>query len=493
MLKYIGPFFRMNIISREEICSQLFHLSKEAVKAICLNSKCGIVSSFKSSRKSHSTNDISTLNQFSPLLCVYEKSSPIYVHNKTSYGFDEATFKKNIDPGTNALMTLCLLNLSDYYSHFNKLQRDNNSLNKPYGIICKKQLDFYTSHLRNSEGIFVKKKNISEDNSKGFNLVDKNKDFDFSNQAFMMNAYYLYYLYFNDDPISNDYKEFSTQILDMLYDFKDELYNISFQDGCKVLLALNIYFNYSKLEKAKKIIIDLTDFLINKFQEKDYYASAIDDCCLFAIVLKDSFKHTNIVAFNEKGDEILEKLEELYNGSEGLFMKLTEKKNVKYYSTEICLYFLAILLYSKYKDNTSEGKSALSNLYKKLFVNSGIILSWPAAPTLDEVERYSRLSMHSDDMLDEMFFRMPNLPTPESSGFAPIFIKNTTYSRKKNTFSASKTSFDSNKNMTIFFLLIYHLKDEIIKTMQFDKITLDNYKNEPIDNSTSSEIDDKIE
>ena len=57
----------------------------------------------------------------------------------------------------------------------------------------------------------------------------------------MMNAYFLYSLQYEEEPISNDYKEFSTQILDMIFNFKEELYNVSFEEGCKVLMALNIF------------------------------------------------------------------------------------------------------------------------------------------------------------------------------------------------------------------------------------------------------------
>lgn len=479
----------MNSLSKEDISGQLFHLSKEAVKAICLNSKCGIVSSFRSSKKSHSTNDISTLSDFSPLLCLYQKSSPLYVHSKTSYGFDESTFRKNINPSTNALMTLSLLELSDYYSHFANPQGKVNPTKKSYSILCKKQLDFYTNNLRNSEGVFIEKKNLSEDNSKGYNLVDKDKNFNFSDQAFMMNGYFLFSLYCQDDPISNDYMEFSVQILDMIFDFKEELYNVSFDEGCRVLTALNIFYSYSKLEKSKTIIIDLSDFLINKFQEKDYYVSALDDCCLFAIALKDSFTHTGIVAFNEKSDEILEKLEGLYNNEKEIFMKLTEKKDVKYSSLEICLYFLAMLIHSKSKEETIESRNIFSNLYKKLFIYSGIVLSWPDAPTLDDIERYRNLSMRSKDMLDESFFRMPDLPAPDNSGLAPIFIKSITYSRKKNTFTSSKTSFDSNKNMLVFFLFIHYLKDGIIEHMNFNN---DNNKAEDIKGENDKAIEDSL-
>lgn len=43
MLRYIGPFLRMNKLSLEQVESQLFHLSKESIKQLVFNSKCGII------------------------------------------------------------------------------------------------------------------------------------------------------------------------------------------------------------------------------------------------------------------------------------------------------------------------------------------------------------------------------------------------------------------------------------------------------------------
>lgn len=462
----------MNSLSQRDISGQLFHLSKEAIKTIVLNSKCGITTSFRSSKKS-SINDISILTNFSPLICLYRKSSPAFIHSKTSHGFDEDSFKKDIVPVTNALMTLNLLELSDYYSNYNRVENKIDSLEKAYNRLSKEQLEFFHENLRNSEGVFVEKKNISEGNAKGYNLIDKDKKFNFSDQAFMMNAYYLYSQYNPDDSISDDYKSFSIQILDMFEDFKEALYNISFEEGCKILLAFNVFYDFSKEEKCKNLIIDLGDFLINKFDEKDYYVNSLESCCLFAISLQDSYIHTDIITFSEKADDIISKLEGLYDSEKGVFLKLTDKKEVKYSSLEICSYFLAILLHSRNSDSTLEHKNMISSLYRKYFINSNIILSWPDAPTLDELERYRGLSLKSDDMLEESFFRMPNLPTPDSSGMAPVFTKSITYSKKKDSFTRTKDTFDSNKNMLIFFLLIHYLKDDVLDEMDFkDELNL---------------------
>lgn len=462
-MKYIGPFFRMNSLASSDIEGQLFYLSREALKTIVLNSKCGIQYSHRNSKRSSHHTDNSILDKFSPLICLYRKSSPYFIHSKNSKSFDESSFKKDILPTTNALMTMSLLELSNYYANY----RNVDSLKDVYNILAKEQLDFYYENLRNSEGIFVEKKNISENGSKGFNLINKDKKLNFVDQSFMMCAYYLYYFNNSENPSAIEYKEFSLEILTMFINFKEALYDSSFDDACKILFSFNIFYQYSKEEGAKSIIIDLSDYLISKFDEKDYYEDNLKVCALLAITLEDSYKNTNILSFKEKCNEIYNKLENLYDDSNGIFLKLTDKKEFKYTATEISLYFLALLIHSKEVDNVFEYKNILSTLYRKYFISSGLILSWPEAPTLDESERYRSLSLRSDDMLDESYFRMPNLLSPESSGIAPIFSKTITYSRKKDEFSKIKETFDSEKNIFIFFTFIHYFKDDIINEMNF--------------------------
>lgn len=487
-MKYIGPFFRMSTLSQDDIYGQLFHLSKESIKTITLNSKCGIISHFRSSKKSRSSNDNNILDNSSPLLCIYKKSSPNLIHSKTSLGFDETTFRKTILPSTNALMTLSILELSDYFSNYNRVCSNIKSLEQPYSIIAKKQLEFYSNNLRNSDGVFVEKKNISDNNSKSFNLIDKNKDFKFSDQSFMMCAYLLYAINHKDDEISNEYREFAYQILNMLCDFKEEIYSVSFEECCLVLMSLNILLDYEENDDCKNLLIDLSDFLINKFNEKDYYSSSLDYSCLFAINLYKSFKHTEIIYFKEISLEIFDKLESLYDKNKNIFIKLSDKKEIKYSSLEICFYLLSMIIYSSEKDYPTNNHM-IANLYKRTVINSGIVCSFPEAPTLDELERYRSLSLKSDDMLNESYFKMPNTPTPESNGLAPIFNKNVTYCRKKDSFSTPKNSFDSNKNMLIYFTFIHFLRNKVSLNMNFkEQTTIDNntISNEDIVNNNNS-------
>lgn len=485
-LRYIGPFFRMNSLSEKEINGQLFYLSKEAVKTIVLQSKCGLVSKIRKN-KSSSSIDISTNSNFSPLLCVYRKSSSNFIHSKNSNGFDEDTFKKEINPSTNALMTLCLLELLDYYRSFENIDSNNYDLYTVYNTLAKEQLEFYSSNLRNGEGVFIDKKNLLENNSKNFNLVDKDNKFKFSDQAFMMIAYYIFSVKNPKDDISATYAEFASQILKMFCDFKDKLYECSLDEICKVLLSLNILYDYKKDDEIRDLITDLADYSMSKFDEKDYYVDSLDTASLCSLVLTLSYEHTKIITFLDKSTEIINRLYSLYDEDKGAFYKLSSKKEIKYSCFDITFYILSFIIYDDKIGNSSEYKKMISTVYKKFIINSGIITSWPEAPTLDDFERYRSFSLNSKDMVDESYFRMPDLPTPDSNGSAPIFAKYVTYNKRKDTFSNIKNTFDSYRNFFNFFLIIYLFKDEYMDELELLSIKPIISKND--DNNISSIYD----
>lgn len=413
------------------------------------------------------------------------------MHNKVSHGFDSSSFKREINPTTNALMTMSLLELSDYYFYTDK-KPNKDSFKDAYKYLAREQLDFYYENLRNSEGIFISKKSLFENESKNSNLIEKDRKFAFSDQAFMMNAYYLYSLHEEDNEVKEEYEEFSTQILQMFLDYKEALYNLSFEEGLKTLLAFNIFYNYSNNTEIIGLIIDLTDFLINKFDEKDYYVNSLDLCSLFAVTLIYSYEHTNLVNIKEKYTEIMDKLLSLYDEDNNIIQKLTDKKEIKYTSFDLCFYLISIIMYSNKSDSIRKYTPIISKIYKKYFLNSDLITSWPDAPDLDNMERYKQFSMLSKDMIDETFFRMPNLPTLENTGLSPIFIKNITYSKKKDIFTnSSSKSFDSYKNMFIFFMFIHVFKDTFFNELELKEPKFE-FRSSDIDTNTDDTTSENI-
>lgn len=454
MLRYIGPFLRMNKLCLEQVESQLFHLSKEAIKDLVLNSKCGIVlDSRETDSKAVPSNDISTKSLNSPLLCIYKKANPKLKKKNNKLYFDESDFKKDINISSNGYMTLALLELVDYYNKFKDIDPQKYELCSNYLDIAKKQLQFYADNLRNEEGIFVDKKDCTDPLVKKLKLKDKNKGFKFWEQALLMNAYYKCSTYL-DNELKDSYKNFSLDILNMFLEFKDEIYDVSFEDRCNLCLSLNIFYDYSKIEEVIPLILDIFDLLYEEYNN-DSSNNKIQHICLIYLNSALLFKHTNMYKFKKICNKFYDILKNHYDEDLSIFIKTTESNQIKFSSDEIVLYLLSMIYHYHLDEDVDE--KIITNVFTYQLVGSGIILSWPDMPNLDDVEHYRGFSSKSENLLNEQYFRMPSIPTPETSELAPIFIRSVIYNKEKHSFKGGKLRFDSRKNLNLFFLMLYIL------------------------------------
>lgn len=454
-MKYIGPFLRINTLNKENVKNQLLHLSKESINNIVLNSKCGITIPVNELKSRNTPNfDISTVDEFSPLLCIYKKANPVLINVDDSLSWDEKSFKKEIDIFGNALMTLNTLELADYYKKFRDIDSGKYSLSILYSELAVKQLEFYASYLRNDEGVFVDKKNISEEFSDELIFEEKSKKFRFSNQAFIMIAFYKCSER-KELKESSQYYDFSMDILNMFLQYKEELYGLSTEELCKLCLALNIFNKCSGNMDAKKLLLDLSDLLVDSYSKMTYSTSEsqIEYDCMILINSLLIYKDTKIDMFKTTADNLYNKLIELYIPEKGIFVKDMDKKEIIYSCDEIILYLISIILYQESFDDVDSNDHIITDIFKRLVVESGILLSWPEVPDLNQVERYTNHISKADNLIEEKNFKFPTVATPESSQMASIFIKYLSFNRKKEEFKQLKTTFDSNKNMFLFFLI----------------------------------------
>ena len=454
-MKYIGSFFKANSISKEEIASQLLFLSKESVNHIVLESRCGISTNYKNLKENFKKDEISFFKNNTPLICIYKKAKPNIYSSKYSKTWDDTTFKKDIPVSSNALMTLSLLRLCSYYEKFKNI---NSSLYKRaafYKNLSKLQLEFYYTYLRNPEGFFVNKKNDESSSKSGLNISEKEDEMSYSDQALMMLAYYMYSKVAPEDSDSKTYEDFALQILNMFVNFKEELYSLSLDECCKIDYCLNNMLLYSNNEDCKLLVLDLSDFILNKYYESNSTFSNLETTSLLALNMYLSYKNTNILIFKDAYLDLIELFCNMFNDEKGIILKGTDKKEYKYSNMEICLYLTNLLMsFDLDEDSSDKRENIISKVYKNYIVNSGIVTSFPDAPNLDSHERYKKFSLKPDDLIDESMFRMTNANSPELTGLAPIFTKNLKYSTKKSIFTSDKTTFDSTKNMFIFFVFI---------------------------------------
>lgn len=462
-MKYIGSFFKANSLSKEEIASQLLFLSKESVNHIVLESRCGISTNYKNLKENFKKDEISFFKNNTPLICIYKKAKPNIYSSKYSKTWDDTTFKKDIPVSSNALMTLSLLRLCSYYEKFKNI---NSVLYKRaafYKNLSKLQLEFYYTYLRNPEGFFVNKKNDESSSKSGLNISEKEDEMSYSDQALMMLAYYMYSKVAPEDSDSKTYEDFALQILNMFVNFKEELYSLSLDECCKIDYCLNNMLLYSDNEDCKLLVLDLSDFILNKYYESNSTFSNLETTSLLALNMYLSYKNTNILIFKDAYLDLIELFCNMFNDEKGIILKGTDKKEYKYSNMEICLYLTNLLMsFDLDEDSSDKRENIISKVYKNYIVNSGIVTSFPDAPNLDSHERYKKFSLKPDDLIDESMFRMTNANSPELTGLAPIFTKNLKYSTKKSIFTSDKTTFDSTKNMFIFFVFINSFIDKYI-------------------------------
>ncbi|AYF54257.1 hypothetical protein DFH04_05760 [Clostridium novyi] len=457
MLRYIGPFLRMNKLSIDQIQNQLFHLSKESIKNLVLSSKCGIVIDHRNlNLKNLPSTDINTLKSISPLLCVYKKSSAKLKNKNNKLCWDDSKQKKEIPIFSNGYMTLSLLELVDYYKGFKDIDSKKYNLSTLYTEIARNQLEFFVSHMRDESGLFIDKKDCTDPLTGRIQLKSKNKTFKFSEQALFMNAFYKCSDYLDGD-IKAAFKTFSLDILKMFLDFKEEIYNISFNEKCNLCFNLNVFYTYSNMEEVQPLLLDIFDLIFEEYNTLP--KNNISNLCIMYLNSAILFKHTNIFRFKKISDSIMESLIDYYNEDLGIFVKESSDKDIKFSSDEIVLYLMS-MLYNSTLDDIDE--KLVTNIFKYQFVDSGILLSWPDTPTLDDVEHYKNFNAKPENLLEEQYFKMTSIQSPEIAELAPIFIKNVTFSRSNNSFKSSKSTFDSRKNFNLFFLMLHllnrHLK-----------------------------------
>ncbi|WP_242957595.1 hypothetical protein [Clostridium cochlearium] len=455
VLKYIGPFLRLNNLDKTNIKNQLFHLAKESIKHVCFYSKCGILLTPQELKvKDYGVN---SLKHPYPILSIYRKASPKLKNINNNYYWCGEKLKKDIIISSNAFMTLSLLELSDYYFNFKNIDEEKYNFSNMYRALAKKQLEFYATYMRNEEGVFVDKKDISETPLKDIKLEIKNPNFSFSDQALLMCSFYKYYL--SEAKADNDvFKNFSLDILNMLIQFKDELYSTSLEDLVKTTLALNIFYSYSKEEHAKLLLIDLFELLYEKYFSHFNISSNIklEYLCIYYINSYLLYKNTLFLRYKDIQDKLFIEILNFYNSDLGMFVKSNDKKPFNYTPLDICLYINCLLINSfENKKEDTKNIAMLTNIYKNQLIESGIILSWPEAPNLDDRERYLDFSLKSEDLLDEKNFKSSSIISPDISELAPVFIRSIKYKEKKKTFKQGKDSFYSDRNMPVFFMNIY--------------------------------------
>ncbi len=150
----------------------------------------------------------------------------------------------------------------------------------------------------------------------------------YSDQALMMLAYYMYSKVAPEDSDSKTYEDFALQILNMFVNFKEELYSLSLDECCKIDYCLNNMLLYSHNEDCKLLVLDLSDFILNKYYESNSTFSNLETTSLLALNMYLSYKNTNILIFKDAYLDLIELFCNMFNDEKGIILKGTDKKSI---------------------------------------------------------------------------------------------------------------------------------------------------------------------
>ncbi|WP_461206596.1 hypothetical protein [Clostridium sp. DL1XJH146] len=458
MLKYIGPFLRMNNLTEDQIRSQLFYFAKESVNFTVLYSNLGIPTSAKKlNTKNVPTIDINISEKISPLVCVYKKASAKLKDKNNSLIWNEKKFKKEIDISSNVFMNLCIQELIDYYRTFQNIDTEKYKYSKFYTKLAKTQLDFFASYLRNDQGVFINKKDNTDPMTEKIKLKEKEEDYKFSNQALIMLAFYKCSTYLKEEE-KDEYLNFSEDILNMFTNFKDEIYKIPEDDLLDTCLYISLFYNFTKSNKAKLLCLDLCDYYMGNYK-KDVSIDKLDVISKMYIMNKLLYINSNIYSFNDYSKELFQKLLDNYDKNKALLIKSPMEEEFKISSKEIILSY--IIMFNE-KTGNEESDYDLIELYLNQIVKSGLITSWPQTPSLGDSERYRNFEEKSDKLLEDEYFKSSDLETPSESKLTPCFLRYLTYNNSKDKFDQSKELFDSKRNFNLFFAILFAYNNKFI-------------------------------
>ena len=90
----------------------------------------------------------------------------------------------------------------------------------------------------------------------------------------------------------------------MFFNLKENLYSESFNNCCNLCLIFNIMYEYSKNERCKNLLIDLSEFTLSKHTESTISLSNIENITLLSLNMLLTYKNTNISLFKDSFNDI---------------------------------------------------------------------------------------------------------------------------------------------------------------------------------------------
>lgn len=455
---HLGNYLKLSSLNSPIVEYQLFNFSKESLKQIFLNSKCGEIINGKEFKDKPSNSDLVGTKNIYPLICLYKKAKPKIKTQKNILNWKDHKIKKKIDILSNAYMSLSLLILAEYYNEIIKDEKKRREIVKFYVSSVKCQLKYYIHNFRNEIGLFVNKYGKKCENKKDFTQTFESSDnkIDFSAQAYLMICFLKCSNMLKDtSPYKIPFLNFSYEIEKMFIDFKDDILNSPPKKLVELISAFQLYLNLKDTpnENFLNLLFEISEILLQKISLSSigtYEKIILEKTFSY---LKSYINNKNLTSFEYINNLISEYLWEFQDFLNNKNFEITEILNAK-----------DLIAYQVYLCETNKQKS--NDFYNETFLTSKIFTCFPNIPKKYESEKYFHFEHKEQNIIPDKFFKPNSYKTMDETNLTPIICKNLYFLQEKNKFSKPKQKFDSSINMKLIFFILSNLKNTIIKTIK---------------------------
>lgn len=455
---YLGKFLKLKSLNYPIIEYQLFNFSKESLKQIFLNSKCGEVISGKEFKDKPSNHHLVSSKSISPIYFVYKKAKPKIKCDKNILSWKESKIKKHVDILSNAYMNLSLLLLAEYYNELIKDEKIRKEVVKFYVSSAKCQLNYYINNFRNELGLFVNKNIIeSSNNTKDskLNFECNNMKFTFSSQAYLMVSFLKCSKMLKENsPYKIPFLNFSIEMENMFIEFQKEILKSKSKHIIETIEALVLYVltKETPSDEISNVLYELIENFICNISITSL--TAYEKINLYQSFLK---LKTFLNKTNQENIGIKDLINEYIWEFESIFSKENFEKEEILNTYDLISYQIYLC---KFKNEKSQ------KFYEETLLTSKIFSCFPNIPKNYESEKYFNFEHNKNNIIPDKYIKPYSYKTMDEVNITPIFYKCTLSNKNNNKFSKPKTKFNSLLNMKLIFLIISNLKDSIIKKMK---------------------------
>lgn len=409
------------------------------------------------------------------LRAIYKKGDPKFCNtfneNERDYQnflWDDSSFKKIITPSSQAYLIINEIMLAKYFHKCTDERykaSENNMEKQAISLLLINsamiQCQFMSDYLRNFDGLFVPKADLTQNPFGEPYLEEDESTPDVSDQAMALKAFSMmasslnnknYPMFMNSQQLSVN-KKYADEMFEVFQDSPEDIFGSKTRDLCNVISSCIEYYNINKQnDDVFNYIIQLSleldsriDMSGNLLRYPDDNKLTSSSSCFIAIkTLIEAYRLTGIYKFACSASALYRKLNLLWDPVNCLYLLDNEDK-YKYTSRDVGAIISglnAIRLFGE-DDYRNDAESRLVLFFNSAVNSSSLIHSSMKPPSSSDFEGlFNCLRGGCDEALYSNFCH-PDIPLYIECGIAPVFAKKFTFKPKKHKFDINSKSFYS--------------------------------------------------